>query len=206
MNKLYIALFDEHKLIADFFHHSLERFHQYDVLFSAASEEKLFRYLGPQVKLLLFHAPESSDRLMGILRRILKKFNGVKILVYSPDADAIQDVMNSYEKRVRVVSVLHHSMDFFDALKDLLPEHSNHKEEAESKRQYNLSGFEKIRQNRKWVIIIKCIEDGMKPKEMEAMTELKWNTINSYIEQMQRNTGCGNVTELVLQAKKRGIV
>ena len=72
--------------------------------------------------------------------------------------------------------------------------------------EYYSEGFDKIRKSRKKILILKCIEDGMKPKQMDGIDGLKLNSVNTYIERMMEETGCRNHTELVLQARKRGII
>ncbi|MEO8087380.1 MAG: hypothetical protein ABI763_11200, partial [Bacteroidota bacterium] len=85
------------------------------------------------------------------------------------------------------------------------PDHQNHKISNTTKI-YNQSGFEKIRNNRKWILILKSYEVGRKPKEMEGEIRLKSNTINSYTEQMLKETNCGNIIELILEAKRKSIL
>jgi hypothetical protein len=41
----------------------------------------------------------------------------------------------------------------------------------------------------------------MRPKEMEDIIKLKPETINSYTEQMIKETHCGNLVQLVKEAR-----
>jgi DNA-binding NarL/FixJ family response regulator len=206
MSKSFIALFDEQKLVKCFFQHNLEKFHKYDVLFGCSSEKELFMNLNAAVKLLLIHVPDVNENMIRIMQKVLRNFREIKILAYSPSPEILQSQLSGFMDRTIVISVLDGSKDFFDAMQALLPDHPNHAEGSEQRREYNLGGFEKIKQNRKWVLIIKSLSEGMRPKEMESITGLKWNTINSYIEQMQKCTGCRNQTELFWQAKQKGIL
>jgi len=203
MEKQYIAIYDEHKLIGGMIHNFLERNYEYQILFNSSSEELLYKYLGKEVKLLLFHADEATEKTIEIIKRVLRKFEHLKILIYTRNEDVFRQQLNN--NKVVIFSTLIDSVDFLKTIEQILPEHPNHKRK-EDKKQYNLTGFDKIKQNRKFILIIKYIADGLKPKEMEKIVGLKWNTINSYIEQMQKETGCGNQTELFLQAKERGIL
>lgn len=205
-HKLYLALYDEQKLISDFLQFNLERFHQYDVLFSADTEEKLFKNLTTEVRLLLFYGAENNDRLIVLIKEILTKFDKIKILIYSRDAENIRQLMTTHTSRLKVVSIFDSGVEFLGAIKDLLPEHPNHRTTELEKRDYNSTGFEKIRHNRKWILILSMIAKGMKPKEISALTALKHETINSYIEQMIKETGCGNISEVLLQSGKRNIL
>jgi DNA-binding NarL/FixJ family response regulator len=204
--KLFLAIYDEQKLIGDFIQNNLERFHEYDVLFSANEEEMLFRCLNNEVKLLLFHVPSAEERLSMILKKVLRKNAGTKILIYTPDTVALQTLGFFNPARIKIVSSVSGSRDFFAALKELLPDHESHKKEMAERRTYNQSGFEKIRSNRKWILILKSYEEGKKPKEMESLIDLKPNTINTYTEQMLKETSCGNIIELVMEAKKKNII
>lgn len=209
MSKQYIAIYDNQKLISDFFQNNLERMHQYDVLFSVSSEDKLFEYLTHEVKLLLFHATGKKEKTILLINSLLEKYEGLKILVYSGEIEVFENIPGMFGEKVKLISTRKGFSSFFEALKELLPDHKNHfdyKNEVLEIHEYYSEGFEKIRNSRKKILILKCIEDGMKPKQMDGMDGLKLNSVNTYIERMMEETGCKNQTELVIQAKKRGII
>jgi len=204
-SKSYLAIYDEQKLISDFFQNNLEKFYKYDVLFSTSVKENLFRNLTSEVRLLLFHGAENNADLMFFINEILLKFDKINILIYSRSAEEIRELIKNRISRVKVVSTFDSAVEFFDAIADLLPEHQNHKVNSENK-DSKASGYEKIRQNRKWILILKMIAEGKKPKEMTELTGLKYETINSYIEQMIKETGCGNISQVLMQSSKRNIL
>ena len=132
-----------------------------------------------------------------------------KVLIYSAEVEPLKMLHQGFSSQVKVISDLNGYPVFFEALRELLPDHKNHIDDKPRKKDdhdYLIDGFEKIRKNRKWILILKSIEDGMKPKEMNGVGGLKLNSINTYIENMMEETGCRNHTELVLQSKKRGII
>ncbi|MEO8086671.1 MAG: hypothetical protein ABI763_07625, partial [Bacteroidota bacterium] len=126
-SKAYLAIYDEQRLFSDFIHNNLERFHQYDVLFSAPSEELLLASLTSEVKLLLIHIPIASDRLVELVKKVLRKFGDHKLLIYTPESEIMQTVLDHHSKKVKIVSSVFGSRDFFEALQEMMPDHQNHK-------------------------------------------------------------------------------
>jgi DNA-binding NarL/FixJ family response regulator len=209
MGKLYLVIYGEQKLYTDFIHNNLERLHQYDVLFSTSEEDKLFAGLTDEVKLLIYHTSHTDERLIRLVETVLNNFKGIKILLYSPNTERLERLFSSYTGRIKLIPAVKGYADFFGALKELLPGHKNHFDEEvnlKQKHEYLNEGFDKIKKSRKKILILKFIADGMKAKEMEGLDGLKINSIHTYIERMMEETGCRNHTELVLQAKDRGII
>ncbi|MEO8086440.1 MAG: hypothetical protein ABI763_06455 [Bacteroidota bacterium] len=177
------------------------------VLFSTHSEKKLLESLKPEVKLLLFHIDNASLEKIELLKKVMNQFREIKVLIYSPYVVKVEDKLAGINpSRIKTVSMLNGSPEFFEAIKVLLPDHKNHPVEEQRKNVNTSPGFDIIRKKRKWILILKLIADGKKPKEMVEMTGLKYETINSYIEQMVKETGCGNISELLLIAEKKKLL
>ncbi|CAN5498883.1 hypothetical protein BH11BAC1_BH11BAC1_15900 [soil metagenome] len=205
-SKSYLAIYDEQKLISGFFQNNLERFYKYNILFSTGSREFLLRNLNPEVGLLLFHGDENKESFVPFINEILLKFDKIKVLIYSGNADEIKALMKNKTARVKVVSMFDSASAFLNAIINLLPDHQNHKTSDPEDKDVEDLRYEKIRQNRKWILILKMIADGKKPKEMTELTGLKYETIISYIEQMIKETDCGNISQVLLQASRRNII
>lgn len=114
--------------------------------------------------------------------------------------------MAAHYRRVRVISVYSGAKIFFEHLKELMPDHYNHNENHNDVENLRDLKFEKIRYIRRWLLILKCYQNGLRPKEMEEITQLKSGTINSYTEQMLKETECGNLVQLFNEALKRNII
>lgn len=205
-SKKLLAVYDEQKLFSEFLRNNLERIHEYDVLFITENEDKLTQYLTADVRLLLMHIPSASERLLSLANKVLRKFINTRILIYTQDVYPIQEYFSGSSGRLIVISTFNGSRDLFEGIRQLIPDHQNHRDYLNEKKKYNQSGFEKIRNNLKWISILKCYENGMRAKEMEEVLKLKGDTIHSYTEQMLKETQCGNVTALILEAKKKSII
>ena len=203
--KQYIAIFDEQKISCSFFHKNLECFHQYHVLFSCATEKELMANLQPSVIVLIMNVHSADERNIAIIKSVLRKFECIKILILTPHADALEYLLASHRTRIRLLSYFNEFEDFFYTLQDLMPDHVNHLEDLKESRKYNLEGFDKLKLNRQWQYILDGLRNGKSPKELENK-ELKWKTINTYIENMLKETGCGTTVELFDEAKRRGII
>ena len=162
------------------------------------------------MKLLLIGASGGRDDIFSMMNHILRNFPEIKILLYTRENLERKNEISFLKERVRIISGKKGAFRFFEALEELLPDHRNHspKNDMDYENQHEVStdAFEKIRNNRKKVFILKCIEDGLYPKEMSDKVGLKVTTINAYIERMMEETGCRTQTVLVLQSKKRGII
>jgi len=209
MSKLYLAIYGKQKLFTDLLHNTLERLHKHEILFSTCNECNLLEWLTHEVKLLLIHAPGNESDTIPIIQKVLDKFNHINILVFTANSSELTILVNVYVNRIKVISIFKGYHDLLPSLNEFLPDHTNSvlvERRIIAKHQYIDDGFERIRNNRKKILILLSIADGMKPKEMDGIEGLKRSSISTYIERMMEETGCRNHTELVLQAKERGII
>ena len=203
--KQYLAIFDEQKITGSFFRKNLECFHEYHVLFSCATEKALFANLQPTVKVLIINLHSADESIIAIIKSVLRKYERIKILILTPHIDTLEHSLASHITRIRMLSFTNEFEDFFCELQDLMPDNVNHLETPKESRKYNLEGFDKLKHNRQWQYILNGLRNGKIPKELENK-ELRWKTINTYIENMLKETGCGTTVELFDEARRRGII